>query len=752
MPIARLNLPEQNGRQVFETIATFAIIVAILYVGAGILVPLVLAVLLAFALTPLVDFFGRRLHLPDIVAVILSVLIAALALGAFAYLVGTQLMHLAQDFPKYQATVTAKLQSLQTQLGKGGFIDHALETIQSMLAQFNGSSGSNATGASRQPVPVTISNNVGSPLGVVGSLLGSVLGPLATAAIVTVLLIFLLLGRGDLKDRFLRLVSRGGYSTTTMAISDASTRVGRYLLLQFAVNLVYGTLFGIGLTLIGVPGAVLWGSMIVLFRYIPFVGALITAAIPFLLAFAVDPGWSMLAMTVGLYLVLDLTVTNAVEPRLYGSSTGVSPIALLLAALFWATLWGPIGLILSTPMTVCLVVLGRYMPQFQVFETLLGSEPVLEPAERFYQRLLKGDTEEAIEIADDLIEADGKDALYDDMMLPALRLATAELSDSPEGLAQRRQLATSIEGVIDEYGEIQQVEGSPVLLVGGRTEIDECAARIVAQRLVGRGIASRVLPPMAVRQESIGRIDLDGVSVVCLFNLGENVRTQTRYVARRLRRLQPGVTIIACNLGETATGETTETLRVDQVAPDFEKAIVEIEGALDTNAPGEKDEGAPAPFEGAGRGDDALGRALEQIADELGVPLATINLLADERHQDDADAFRLTQKITSTGEPLVIQVQSAKDGLDANPYLLSNGVELYAGVPLTLADGETVGTLTIMDYDQHEFGEAELERLKAYAADLVERFGNVPASPAPPPPAVPAPVLQETAANLSSKL
>ena len=193
-------------------------------------------------------------------------------------------------------------------------------------------------------------------------------------------------------------------------------------------------------------------------------------------------------------------------------------------------------------------------------------------------------------------------------------------------------------------------------------------------------------------------------------------------------------------------------LRVDQVAADFEKAIAEIESSLDTDTPAEGDGAAPVPFEGAGRGAAALEPALEQIADTLGVPLATINLLDDERHQDDADAFRLTQKITSTGEPLVIQVQSATDGLDANPYLLSNGVELYAGVPLTLANGETVGTLTIMDYDKHEFGEADLERLKAYAGELVERFGNTAVTPvAPVPPPGRTPVLQETAANLSSK-
>jgi predicted PurR-regulated permease PerM len=719
MSLVQLSRPEQSSRHVFETVAIFAIVIALLYVGAGILVPLVLAVLLAFALTPLVDVFGRRLHLPDVVAVLLSVLLAALALGAFAYLVSTQLIHLAEDFPKYQQTVSTKLQA---QLGNGSLVKRALDTVQQLTAQLNGSLGGQAAG--QEPVPVTVPNPVGNPLGMASGVLGSVLAPLVTAAIVTVFVIFLLLGRGDLKDRVLRLLSRGGYSATTIAISDAGARVGRYLLLQFAVNLAYGTLFGIGLTLIGVPGAVLWGAMIVLFRYVPFVGALIVAVVPALLAFAIDPGWNMLIMTVALYLVLDLTATNAVEPRLYGSSTGVSPIALLLAAMFWATLWGPIGLILSTPMTVCLVVLGRYMPQFQVFETLLGSEPVLTPTERFYQRLLKGDTEEAIEIADDMVEAEGKPALYDDMLLPALRLATAELSDSPEALAQRRQLATSIEAVIDEYGEIRQAEGSAVLLVGGRTEIDECAARLVAQRLADNFIASRVLPPMAVRQESIGRLDLDGVAVVCLFYLGDKVRIQARYVARRLRRLQSGLTIIACNLNETAGRETAETLHVDRVTPDFDKAIAAIESALgvDTEAAG-----ADAAFAGAGRGDDALGRALEEIAEALGVPLATINLLDDERHRDDADAFRLTQKITSTGEPLVIHMGSASDGMEANPYLLSNGVELYAGVPLTLASGETVGTLAVMDYEPHEFDDADLDKLKASAAQLVERFGNTPA-------------------------
>jgi GAF domain-containing protein len=232
---------------------------------------------------------------------------------------------------------------------------------------------------------------------------------------------------------------------------------------------------------------------------------------------------------------------------------------------------------------------------------------------------------------------------------------------------------------------------------------------------------------MAVRQESIGRLDLDGVAVVCLFYLGDKVRIHTRYVARRLRRLKSDLTIIACNLNDSAARETAETLHADQVTADFDRAIVEIAGRLGLDTEAEKATAAQTAFAGAGRGDDALGRALEEIAEKLGVPLATINLIDDERHRDDADAFRLTQTITSSGEPLVIHMGSASDGLEANSYLLSNGVELYAGVPLTLASGETVGTLAVMDYDPHEFGDADVDKLKACAADLVARFGNTPA-------------------------
>lgn len=592
MPERQVFHPARPRRSsAFEAIATFAIGAALLYLGADILVPLVLAVLLAFALTPLVRWFNKQLHLPDVLAVVLAVLLAIGALGAFVYVAGTQVIKLAEELPGYQQTISTKLEGLQEQFG-GGLFEQINNTVSNLGEQLT-DSDENVGPRPGAPIPVVISNQIG-PVALVGTLLGSIIGPVATIAIVAVFLIFLLLGRADLQDRFIRLVSAGRYSKTNIAIADASKRVGRYLLIQLAVNIVYGVLFGVGLWLIGVPSAVLWGLLIILFRYIPFVGALIIAVVPFMLAFAVDPGWNMLLMAVGLYLVIDLTVNNIVEPRLYGSSTGVSPLAILLSAMFWATLWGPVGLILATPMTVCLVVIGRHLPQFQFLEMLLGSEPVLTPAERLYQRMLKGDTEDAIELTDDYIDEHDQERYLHEVMMPALQLANSELSDGPEALPQRRQLVQSFEAVFSEISHLVWPEHSEILLIGGRTEIDECAADLVALALHDDGVPSRVLPPVAVRQEAIGRLDLDGVEVVVLVFMGAEIRAQARYVARRIARMAPDIKVIVCALNESTAGETTDTLHVDAIHRTIEDAAAGAAGSLRRQFKRASD-GSPSP-------------------------------------------------------------------------------------------------------------------------------------------------------------
>lgn len=708
---------------VFESVATFALLAALLYLGAGILVPLVLAILLAFALAPLVTWFNRRLRLPDPVAVILSVVLALTALGGFAFIAGTQIVKLAGELPGYQETITAKIAALQEQFGSNTLLDQINATLARVSDEMEGGEET-LPGA---PVPVSISNEIG-PLGILSSVLGSIIGPVATVAIVTVFLIFLLMGRGDLQERFIRLVSGGRYSKANIAIADASKRVGRYLLIQLAVNTVYGTLFGIGLWLIGVPSAVLWGLLIILFRYIPFVGALIIAVVPFLLAFAVDPGWNMLLFSVGLFLVLDLTTANVIEPRLYGSSTGVSAIAILLSAMFWATMWGPVGLILATPMTVCLVVIGRHLPQFQFLETLLGSEPVLSPPERLYQRMLRGNTEDAIEMTEDHIEEHGTRHYLDTVMTPALRLASSELADGPEALPQRRQLVKSFEALVEEVAKVTSPEHSDLLLIGGRTEIDECAARLLGIRLADEGIESRVLPPVAVRQEAIGRLDLDGVEAIVLVFMGDDIRAHTRYAARRIRRMAPDIRVITCALNEASSRESTESLHVDMIYRSIDDAV---DGILDTQRQVEISElhaaGKVEPFAGAGRGDDALGRAIEQIADSFDIPFATINLLNDERHADDEAAFSLTTIVSETRKPLVVQSTTKHPLVGDNAYLQTNGIDLYAAVPLVLPDGNCVGALALMDYEPRDFGEDEIGRLEAAADDLVQRFGGTSA-------------------------
>lgn len=708
-----------GGNSLFFGLATFAILTTLLYFGAGIIVPIVLAVLLAFALTPLVNWLGRRLHLPDALAVIVAVLIAIGLLAGFAYLAGTQILHLAEELPGYQQTITTKLEGLRGFFGSGIF-DRINDLLGNLSAQVSTPETTRPEGA---PIPVTIANEIG-PMSVVTSVLGSVVGPLATVFIVTVFLIFLLMGRADLQDRVIRLVSGGRYSTTNIAMADASRRVGRYLLIQLSVNVVYGALFGIGLTLIGVPSAILWGLLIVLFRYIPFVGALIVAVIPFLLAFAVDPGWNMLIMTVVLFLVIDQVTANIIEPRLYGSSTGVSAIAILLSAMFWGSLWGPVGLILATPMTVCLVVVGRHLPQLRFLEMLLGSEPVLSPEERLYQRMLKGDTADAITLTNSFIDEHDRTRYLQDVMIPALRLANDELEDRADALPQRRQLVQSFETVLDELGEIDWPDQSDILLIGGKTEIDECAAELVALALHDDGIPSRVLPPLAVRQEAIGRLDLEGVDVVVLVYMDSEIRAQARYVSRRISRMAPGVKILVCTLSD-ASMETAETMRVDGVYHSIETAA---EGAASNLRRqlrrSSKDAGTVNPFEGSGRGDDALGQALNHLAEELEMPVAAINLLDDERHIDEEDAYRLTQHVVESGKTLVIRSSAPHPDIGENAYLQTNGIDIYAATPLTLPDGRTIGALAVIDYEPRDYTEQDAARLEAAAARLIEQFAG----------------------------
>ncbi len=417
-----------------EVAFLFALCIGALYVGQGIFVPLVLAVLVAFALTPIVRRV-RRLGIPQPVAVLLTVILTTGTALLAGYVMISQLLSLAVELPQYQQTIAAKLRALQ-----GDGIEGPFARLAKILEDLGNQISSGTADTEPKPIPVTIADRPASPLEGLTGVFGSILGPLATGALVFIFSVFLLFERVELRDRFLKLVSLGDLRTSTKVMDESGGRVSRYLLVQLAVNCSFGVVFGTAMFLLGVPNAMLWGLLAIILRYIPFVGTLAAVLFPAVLAFAVDPGWTMLLGVVGVYVVLEAITTNAIEPKLYGTSTGLSPMAVLVAAIFWATLWGMVGLVLATPLTVCLVVLGRYVPQLRFLDILLGSEPVLLPEERFYQRLIAGNVAEALELSEAQLAEGSATEFFDRVAIPALRLAAADLERDSSDLGRRRNV------------------------------------------------------------------------------------------------------------------------------------------------------------------------------------------------------------------------------------------------------------------------------------------------------------------------
>ena len=712
-----------------------------LYVGAGIFVPLVLAVLLTFALAPIVRLL-HRLHVPHVLAVLLSVLGAALIMGFLAFLIVSQLARLAIELPQYQQIVGDKVRALQS-LGGGDVFERIAGAIQSIGAP----SGSVLPTTAEGPLPVIVVNPPETPLGFAQVFLASLLGPLATAAIVTVFVVFLLLEHGDFRDRFLKLVSRGDLRTSTKVLNEAGKRVSRYLLVQFSVNLSYGILFGLGLFFIGVPNPVLWGLFAALFRYVPFVGTLIAASIPFALAFAIDPGWGMLLSAVGLFVGLELVITNAIEPRLYGSSTGLSALAVIVAAMFWATLWGPIGLILATPLTVCLVVLGRYVPQLHFLEIMLGSEPVLVREEQLYQRLLSGNVEEAIEIGETYIAQNSTEAFFDDIAFPVLRLAEADRARNLTDVGSRRLVADGMAALVREFEPPEESGATDttsetalrVLCIGGRTELDGAAANMLAQVIDQPGIVAKVLPPISVRPEGIAHIELGGIDVVCLAYLYANPRTYAKFVAKRLKRRNPALQVIAClaNVQASAAGIDTAQTGLDAIVttsaaarswilaltdekPSPHYPVVDVNDRLAWSLGLQQLVKSGPPFD----------KIVAEITEKFGADMAIVSISEDlnnegvsaspdESGHSHPSVAALSRHVVSTDAAVVIADASTDPDYAENAFLLVNDVRFYAGVPLRAPGGDAIGVLSVMSHSPRTLGPDDLEKLEKTAVELI---------------------------------
>jgi predicted PurR-regulated permease PerM len=566
--------PTPQPAPAITTAALAVLAVAALYFGRDIFLPFALAVLLSFLLAPPVEWL-RRLRMPRAAAVLLVVGCAVMLIGAISVLVVSQTVDIADNLPTYQKTMQAKIHSLRSGIPGSGAFNRTSEVIQALSEELSGKAEpSEAEKAGRvkpkqEPIPVQVVPP-DSPLYVAQAIAGPLLGPLGTAGLVVIFIFFVLLQPSDLRDRFIRLAG-GDLHRTTEALGEAAHRVSRYLLMQLVVNATYGIPLGIGLYLIGVPGAFLWALLATLLRFVPYLGPFIAALFPLTLAFVVDSGWSMLLWTLALILCIELISNNVIEPWLYGASTGLTPVAVILSAIFWTLLWGPIGLILATPFTVCLVVMGRYVPQLAFLDVLLGSEPVLTPEERLYQRLLAGNVEEALEIAESLVAEDSPEGFYERVGVPMLLLAeNARRHGSTAD--DRKKVAQGLRAVVQELAETPLGKqsatqaGPPCLCIGGRSELDGAAAVMLAQVLENRGLAARALPASAVSHETIGGLDLEGVASVCLLYLSDTPKAYARFVCRRLKRRQPHLKIVLAAWNLDPRAGTVEQLAADAQA------------------------------------------------------------------------------------------------------------------------------------------------------------------------------------------
>jgi predicted PurR-regulated permease PerM len=510
-------------------------------------------------------------------------------------LLASQLTQLAGDLPRYQSTISEKIQSFRETTAGRGTLERASGMLKDLSKELDkpkdaapalGAGVSPKAAAPLAPVPVEVRQPDPGALESLQSLISPLLHPLATTGIIIIFVIFILLQREDLRNRLIRLAGSHDLQRTTAALDDAASRLSRLFLIQLLLNGSFGVIIGTGLWLIGVPSAILWGILAAVLRFVPYIGAAIAAAFPLVLAVAVDPTWSMLLWTLALFLIVEPIVGHVIEPMVYGHSTGLSPVAVVASATFWTALWGPIGLVLATPLTVCLVVLGRHVERLEFLDVMFGDRPALSPPEIFYQRMLAGDPTEASEKAEEFLKVRSLASYYDEVALKGLQLAQA---DAERGALDNERL-TKIRDAVSEFvinisdqddrplpkvnsttdaeatSAVETVAENapyenlpvlsknelppewqgehPVLCIAGRSLIDQAAAIMLGQLSTSHGLAARVEAAEALYTTNVFRLETTGVAIVCLVYMDAGSPAHMRYSVRRLRRKLPKATII----------------------------------------------------------------------------------------------------------------------------------------------------------------------------------------------------------------
>jgi predicted PurR-regulated permease PerM len=564
-----------------RSLVALLVAAAVLYLARDVLIPLALAMLLAFLLAPAVRWF-ERLKLGRVVSTLIVVILGFSLIGAVAWVAGSQAVSLVANLPEYRANVAAKIRDIRHP-GEGK-IAKAQEALKDLEQQ---------TADPEPPPQVAVVEAPKSTFAQLMELVSPFTKPVGTALAVIVFTILLLLHRENNRERLIGLIGPRSINVTTQAISEASYRVSRYLFMQLVVNAAFGIPFGIALYLIGIPNAMLWGLLATLLRFIPYAGVWIAVAMPVVLAFATSDGWSAVIWVLGVFLALELVLVNFVEPHVYGRSAGLSPIAIIAAALFWTWLWGPVGLLLATPLTVCVAVMGRYIPEMGFLNVLLGVEPVLTPEARFYQRLVAMDIEEAEDLAEAYANEHGLVALHERMVIPALGLAE---QDRHKGALdeQRERFIFDTAGHIVEYVEDRRESkpdepkpannvvhrpAPPLCIVAAHDEADHVAGQALARVLAPPEFTPRVLPFPLLAAEAIDKIAEQACKVVCISAVPPRASTHAAYLCKRLKQRFPDLKIMVAlwSMEENERGQARlREAGADQVATRLPDAVAKL--------------------------------------------------------------------------------------------------------------------------------------------------------------------------------
>ena len=574
------------------TFAGCMLVVAVLYWAQAVLVPVALAILLTFVLTPPVTWLQRWLGRGAAVAIVVTLVFTLLGLAGWGLV--RQVDRLVEDLPGYRSNIRAKIADVRG-AGKGSTVEKLQQRIEEIQTDFGNAP---ARGTSSRPIVVTSPQATGF-MGF--SWLGPFVAPISTAGLVAVMVIFMLIERRDLRDRLIGIFGHGQLAITTKALDEAGTRVARQLLMQSLVNVIYGMAVGLVLYVLQVPYPLVWAVLGAALRFIPYVGPVLAAGAPILVSLAALQGWKGPLEVVAFFTALELFTNLVLETVLYAGAAGVSQVALLVSVAFWTWLWGPLGLLMATPLTVCLVVMGKHVPGLQFFSTLMADQPPLAPEASYYQRLLARDLSEAADLIEGHIKSEPAGTVFDALILPALNYAERDRIEqrlSPEEEASvidaTRELIADAAAAVrlgPDAAEADRAldaalpgrrETLPMLAYAANGVADEVALTMLGHLVEDLPVTLEITRTRMLAADVIALIQERKFSIVCIADLPPSASSKTRYLVKRLRAAFPDLHIVVGRWAPPALAdESTQVLR-DAGASHVDSTLVDTRTYLAT--------------------------------------------------------------------------------------------------------------------------------------------------------------------------